>query len=338
MIKTNFFFLHQAMDYFSLSMVTKQSPDSSTEPLIENDTASVDIPMTDNNNRRRSSRSSLKNSDAWARKRALMQRGYEWTTTLDRESSMKSNHPLAEYHLSNNMKSLPNSITNSSTHTNRQGQSPVDMSINTHADSPTHMPSNLLRRRRSSRRLPAIPADKIHANSSSNNDNITDDATITSSSHSSAEYPHHPLRENSLGNRSNRSKSIDSESSLKTRSLHTKLLLTHQNQNAKSMDVSNLTRQKSFLVVNNTLLPQRSLDYPCIVRKAQDLSDIVRRRMLYTKINKQQQGELFSISMEREHVPKVPRKIIIRQDNSIEIALRYALTNSLHFISGFSLK
>ncbi|CAF4434549.1 unnamed protein product, partial [Adineta steineri] len=46
-----------------------------------------------------------------------------------------------------------------------------------------------------------------------------------------------------------------------------------------------------------------------------------RRRMLYSKISKQQQGDSFSISLEREHVPKVPRKIIIRQDNSIEIAL-----------------
>ncbi|CAF3470802.1 unnamed protein product, partial [Rotaria sp. Silwood2] len=43
--------------------------------------------------------------------------------------------------------------------------------------------------------------------------------------------------------------------------------------------------------------------------------------MLYSKMNKQQQGNNFSISLEREHVPKVPRKIIIRQDNSIEISL-----------------
>jgi hypothetical protein len=310
------------MDYFSLSMLSKQTPSSSTEPLLaENETSSVDIPITDNNNRRRSSRPSLRNSDAWARKRALMQRGYEWTTTLDREMSVKT---AAEYHVSNTMKSLPNSITNSSTHTNQQEKSPHDMSVNTKSDSSHPMPDSLFRRRRSSRRLPAIPADNIFLINSLNNDNIIDDDTITSPS--STEYSHHPLRENSLSNRSNRSKSIDSQSSLKTRSLHTKLILTHQTQNAKSIDVSNLTRQKSRLVVNNTLLPQRSLDYPCIVRKAHDLSDIVRRRMLYTKINKQQQGEHFSISMEREHVPKVPRKIIIRQDNSIEIALRYYLT------------
>jgi hypothetical protein len=96
------------MDYFSLSMLSKQTPSSSTEPLLaENETSSVDIPITDNNNRRRSSRPSLRNSDAWARKRALMQRGYEWTTTLDREMSVKT---AAEYHVSNTMKSLPNSI------------------------------------------------------------------------------------------------------------------------------------------------------------------------------------------------------------------------------------
>jgi len=311
------------MDYFSLSMLTKESSNSSTEPLIiDNESASVDIPIIDNNNNRpRTSRSSLRNSDSWARKRALMHRGYEWTTTLDRENSPKTNHPMAEYHLSKNMKSLPNSITNSSTHTNQQEQSPsssISMSINSKSNSPNHIPSNLLRRRRSSRRLPAIPADTAILNSS-NNDNITDDATITSSSHSSTEYPYQPLRENSL---INRSKSIDSEPSLKNRLVHPKLLHTHQTQTAKSIDLSKLTRQKSCLIVNNTLLPQRSLDYPCIVRKTQDLSDIVRRRMLYTKINKQQQGENCSISLEREHVPKVPRKIIIRQDNSIEIALR----------------
>jgi hypothetical protein len=252
-----------------------------------------------------------------------MHRGYEWTTTLDRENSMKTNHQMAEYHLPNTMKSLPNSITNSSTHTNQQEKSPpspLQMSINSKPDSPPNsIPSNLLRRRRSSRRLPPIPADNITFINSSNNDNITDDVTITSSSHSSTEYPYHPLRENSLSNRSNRSKSIDSDSSLQNRSPHPKLSHTHQSQNAKSIDVSNLTRQ---LIINNPLIPQRSLDYPCIVRKTQDLSDIVRRRMLYTKINKQQQGDNFSMSLEREHIPKVPRKIIIRQDNSIEIALR----------------
>ena len=308
------------MDYFSISMLKKQSTNSSTEPLI---TENEPISITDNNTRRRTSRSSLKDSDSWARKRALMHRGYEWTTTLDREQSVKKNNNITEYPLTNNVKSLPTSVTNSSTHTNQQEtslSSSIPMPINPKADSP--IPSNLLRRRRSSRRLPPIPADSpIHINSS-NNDIFPDDITKTSSSHSSVEYPYQPLRENSLSNRSNRSKSIDSESSIKTRSLHAKLLQIHQSQNAKSIDVSNLTREQPFLSVNNTLLPQRSLDYPCIVRKAHDLSDIVRRRMLYSKINKQQQGDNFSISLEREHVPKVPRKIIIRQDNSIEIALR----------------
>ena len=65
-----------------MSILTKPSPDSSLEPLIiENETASVDILLTETNDRRRGSRSSLKNSDTWARKRTLMQRGYEWTTT-----------------------------------------------------------------------------------------------------------------------------------------------------------------------------------------------------------------------------------------------------------------
>jgi hypothetical protein len=302
------------MDFFSVSMLSNQSPNSSTEPLLtENQSASADIPSIDNNNRRRTSRSSLKNSDTWARKRALMQRGYEWTTTLDREQSMKANNPITEYPLSNNIKSLPNSITNSSTHTNQSDNSPK-------SDLSNHIASNLLRRRRSSRRLPAIPANSAVLIDASNHDIIPDDQPMSPSSHSSNEYQ--PIRENSLGNRSNRSKSIDSESSLKTRSSHTKLLHTHQSQNAKSIDVSHLTRDKSLLPVNNTLIPQRSIDYPCIVRKAQDLSDIVRRRMLYTKLNKQQQGENFNISLEREHIPKVPRKIIIRQDNSIEIALR----------------
>ena len=322
------------MDCSSMSILTKPSPDSSLEPLIiENETASVDILLTETNDRRRGSRSSLKNSDTWARKRTLMQRGYEWTTTLDRETSMKTNQ-VTDYSDSNHIKSLPNSITNSSTHTNQHDISPSPIKISLNSKSGA-IPSNLLQRRRSSRRLPAIPADNsilinsTNDNNNNNNNNYntssSDDVPMTSSPYSPTDHPYQPLRENSLGNRSSRSKSIDSETSLKGRSGHTKLSQTHQNQNAKSIDVSHLTRQKSFLVVNNSLIPQRSIDYPCIVRKAHDLSDIVRRRMLYTKINKQQQGDNSSISLEREHIPKVPRKIIIRQDNSIEIALRYLL-------------
>jgi hypothetical protein len=225
-----------------------------------------------------------------------MHRGYQWTTTFEAGESA-GNHDQYQ--------SLRNTTDSSS--------SQRAITINSQPVSSHH----ILRRRRSSRRLPEIPK-------SSNNKepNIPEETVFTSSSYSSGEYPSQPLRENSLNNRSNRSKSIDSDSSLKTRLVNPKLSHTHQSPNAKSVDISNLNRRKSLLVVDNTVLPQRSLDYPCIVRKAQDLSDIVRRRMLYTKISKQKHEENFSLSLEREHVPKVPRKIIIRQDNSIEIALR----------------
>ncbi len=163
------------MDYFSLSMLTKQSTNSSTEPLLtENERASIDLPITENNCRR-TSRSGLRYSDSWARKRTLMQRGYEWTTTLDRENSMKTNYQTGDHPLTSNMKSLPNSITNSSTHTNQHDQSsppPIKISINSKSDSPESIPSNLLRRRRSSRRLPDIPADNITLINSANNNNL----------------------------------------------------------------------------------------------------------------------------------------------------------------------
>ncbi|CAF0737478.1 unnamed protein product [Rotaria sordida] len=319
------------MDFSSISMLTGQSPNNSTtEPLlIENQSASVDAPRTDNNNRRRTSRTNLRNSDSWARKRALLHRGYQWTTTLNREplinnnNNNNNNNQIIENHFSNNIKPLLNSINKSSTHTNQEENSPLletPMLIDSKSN---HISHKLFRRRQSSRRLPEIPALSISNKNVSNNDSITDDLTLTSSSYSSTECSYQPIRENSLSNYSNRSKSIDSESSIKSRSTHPTLLHTHQTLNAKSIDISNLARRKPFLAVNNTLLPQHSLDYPCIVRKAQDLSDIVRTRMLHSKLNKQQQGNNFSISLEREHVPKVPRKIIIRQDNSIEIALRH---------------
>ncbi|CAF3906692.1 unnamed protein product [Adineta steineri] len=312
-----------AMDYFSVSMLTNESSNNNNAEsiLTENESASMDMmPMADdnnNNNRRQSSRSRQKNSESWARKRALMQRDYEWTMTLDREQSIKVNNPTADHVLLNNMKSLPTTTTNTLTYTNQQ----EDISVSPRSVSPNPIPSDLYRRRRSSRRLPEIPNDTPTHINSLNEDTITDDLSRTPLSYSPTPYAHQPLRENSFSNRSTRSKSIDSESSLKSRSLHSKLSYTHQTQNAKSVDISNLARRKSLFIVNNSFLPQRSLDYPCIVRKGQDLSDIVRRRMLYAKINKQQQGNNFSISLEREHIPKVPRKIIIRQDNSIEIAL-----------------
>ncbi|CAF0936519.1 unnamed protein product [Adineta ricciae] len=308
-----------AMDYSSGSALVNDlvNPDAA---LVENESMIMDVSVAEYQHHRRASRSVQKNSESWARKRALMQRDYEWTMTLDREQATNTSKSHTEYQLLNNMNSLPSSILPKQllTQTISQGNT----SIPFRSISPNPIPNDLNRRRRSSRRLPDIPGENhILPLHSSNEDTITDDLTITPLSYSPTPYAHQPLRENSFSNRSTRSKSIDSESSLKSRSLHSKLSYTHQTQNAKSMDVSNLMRQKSFLIVNNSFLPQRSLDYPCIVRKAQDLSDIVRRRMLYSKINKQQQGNNFSISLEREHIPKVPRKIIIRQDNSIEIAL-----------------
>ena len=300
-------------------MLTKQSVNLRSETaFIDSGSASIDIPIPENLNHRRTSRSGLRNSQSWARKRALMQRGCEWTTTLDRENLASQKDQMTEYRMLSNMTSLPSTLV-STNHQERSSSTSTTISASSKSDSSTPISSNLLRRRRSSRRLPAIPADSImQIDPSSVEASVNDDLFNVSP----MDYPSHPVRENSLGNRSSRSKSIDSESSNKIRSVHTKLLETHQTQNAKSIDVSNLARRKSFLAVNDSLLPQRSLDYPYIVRKAQDLSDIVRRRMLYSKISKQQQGDNYSMSLEREHVPKVPRKIIIRQDNSIEIALR----------------
>jgi len=280
------------MDYFSTSMILPQSINNSTTPLITESS----IESNNNNNVRRTSRSDFRTSETWARKRALMQRDYQWTTTVEGAESLGNND---HHHSLNTATSLPDSTT---------------ITRNSQTDSSNHIPHDIFRRRRSSRRLPEIPKS-----SNNNETKMPEEILFTSSSHSSSEYPSQPIRESSI---SNRSKSIDSDSSLKTRLSHTKLSHTHQSPNTKSVDVSKLTRRKSLLVFNDSLLPQRSLDYPCIVRKAQDLSDIVRRRMLYATINKQQQGDHFSISLEREHVPKVLRKIIIRQDNSIEIALR----------------
>jgi hypothetical protein len=300
------------MDYFATSVITTQSINNSTTPLInENST----ILTTNKTNLRQTSRSGLRNSDTWARKRTLMHRGHQWTTTCE------GLEEITDYENFNNTTSLSDSLT----YEDQQNlsSSSTALLINSKGDLSSPLPSDILRRRRSSRRLPEIPSSGPTTSSNNIETNLSDEILFTSSSlNSSSEYPSQPIRENSVSTRSNRSKSIDSDSSLKTRSIHPKLAHTHQSQNAKSVDLANLTRQKSFLVINNSLLPQRSLDYPYIVRKAQDLAGIVRRRMLYSKISKQQQGENFSLSLEREHVPKVPRKIIIRQDNSIEIALR----------------
>ncbi|CAF1054232.1 unnamed protein product [Rotaria sordida] len=292
-----------AIDYFSTPIITTQSITENS--LISNNNNN----NNNNNNYQQIHHTSNRHSDTWARKRALMHRDYQWTTTLDDVESITNNNPtvLLESITHTNQKflssSLPSTKTNSKTDSFNVG----------------------LRRRRSSRRLPEIPSNsKI---SSNNNETIYIDeikfqpspSSSSSTSHNNEQQSSQLIHENSICN--NRSKTINSDSSLPSRSIHTKLLHTHQSQNTKSVDLANLTRRKSFLIINNTLLPQRSLDYPCIVRKAPDLSDIVRQRMLYSRMSKQQQGEHFSLSLEREHVPKVPRKIIIRQDNSIEIAL-----------------
>lgn len=283
--------------------------------LFDSPMTSIDIGDHEDTLNRRVSRSGVRNSQSWVKKRALMQRGGEWKTTLDRENVATCKDPVIEFRSLNNTTSLPTAVKDRNEY-ERSSSTETTVSMSPKSDSSQ---SNTIRRKRSSRQLPPIPAEPmsptdIATTCSSHSENIVTD--------SSTERLRSPLRENSLSARSNRSKSIDSESATKSRSGHTKLLQTHQTMNAKSIDVSNLARRKSFLTVTDPLIPQRSLDYPYIVRKAQDLSDIVRRRMLYSKISKQQQGESCSISMEREHVPKVPRKIIIRQDNSIEIALR----------------
>ncbi len=120
----------------------------------------------------------------------------------------------------------------------------------------------------------------------------------------------------------NFSKSIDSTSSLKRNKNNepklAKLVAT------KSFDLGNNRDESSHMNASNLILPltlkspQRSIDYPCILRKTPKLSDIVRKRLLYQKVCK---GINMMDSMEKEHVPKTPRKIIIRQDNSIEISI-----------------
>ena len=282
----------------------------------DNPTAQVD-----QHRQRRTSRSGLSNADTWVRKRALMHRGYQWTTTFEALESSGSNDAVTDKETSNTRTQAPKSSSSSLSRSSHQNSysPPATMFVNTKSESPNQIASNLLRRRRSSRRLPELPSHVTNSRNNAMDETSASDEIVLP--HSMADYPPQRIRDNSLSNRSTRSKSIDSDTSIKTRSVHLKLGQTHQSPNAKSVDLSNLMHPKSSLIIDNTLLPQRSLDYPCIVRKAPDLSDIVRRRMLYSRISKQQ-GDNFSLSLEREHVPKVPRKIIIRQDNSIEIALR----------------
>lgn len=110
---------------------------------------------------------------------------------------------------------------------------------------------------------------------------------------------------------SNFSKSIDSSDSFKSPNKSNIKLLTQKTNFAKSVDLdlfANLERDKKTLTIDPSFSPQRSLDYPCIVRKTPRLSDIVRKRLLFQKVNRNAAnlGDSFSNSIEREHVPKVP--------------------------------
>lgn len=300
---------------YSSTPVNKIQPkkDSTTSLSTENSLLS-----NNNNSLQPTTRSGLRNSDSWARKRALMHRDYQWTTTVEGVETTTNNNDN-----NRTSESYNSTVSSDSTRNNDQTKSSTSrkVKLDSKVDSSDSIQNIILRRRRSSRRLPEIPSNCNISSNSNENDQI-DENKYPLSSCTSDDYPLQSIHENSIYNHPMCSKSIDSDSSLTARSLYSKLQHSHQSPNTKSVDLSNLTRRKSCLVVNSTLLPQRSLDYPCIVRKAPDLSDIVRQRMLNSKISKQQQGDNFSLSLEREHVPRVPRKIIIRQDNSIEIALR----------------
>ena len=250
--------------------------------------------------------SDFENSDTRACKRALMGRNYQWTTTLkDDESTANNNHP---YYRKRTF------ITNTD---EKRSSSSTKIII----ESASSISNRISRRRRSSRLLPAIPSNsKISANDQGIT-NHSNNIKSTSLSLTSNKHPLHSIDKNCTCNSSTYSKSMISNSLVTPRPLNNALLHKHSAQDTKSIDLSNLTQQKPFLNINDSLLTRRSQDYPCILRKTPDLSDIVRQRMLYTKLSKQKQ-ENFSMSLEREHVPKVPKKIIVRQDNSLEIALR----------------
>jgi hypothetical protein len=316
--------LFQKMDGPFSSIVSKQPTSQRRESLFtEATSASIDIPIGDyhhqQHQQRRTSRSGLRNSQSWARKRALMQRSYQWTTTVEPDHLNTIRDSSNDHRLLSNMSSLPNSLAQTDELVMMPSSLTAATSTTSFFEFSPALSDDVIERPRSARRLPAIPAESFAELNSEQADNDENDDLFNMMR---IQNSPRTVRENSLGHRSSRSKSIDSDSSGKSRSVHIKLSQTHQTQNAKSVDISNLARRKSFLTVNENLIPQRSLDYPYIVRKTQDLSDIVRRRMLYSKISKQQQGDNGSISLEREHVPKVPRKIIIRQDNSIELSLR----------------
>ncbi|CAM4945415.1 unnamed protein product [Rotaria socialis] len=300
-----------AMDYFSTPIIKIQAIKNNTTSII------TENPLTTHNNPKKTNRAGVRYAETLARKRALMHRDYQWTTTLDDVESITNNNnqvnSIKESRASSDL------AANALSYKSERISSSSSSKMISKTDSSNNIPNVVLRRRRSSRRLPEIPlTSKISNNSETTQ---TDEMEIPSPLCTSDELQCQFTHESSLSNSSNCSKRVDVDSSSAARLPHKKLLHKLQSQNTKSVDLSNLTRRKSCLIVNNTLLPQRSLDYPSIVRKTPDLSDIVRQRMLYSKISKQQQEENFSRSLEREHVPKVPKKIIIRQDNSIEIAL-----------------
>jgi hypothetical protein len=66
---------------------------------------------------------------------------------------------------------------------------------------------------------------------------------------------------------------------------------------------------------------ERSVDYSCILRKTGNLSEIVRKRMLLKKMascntDKSTRSLFrnnFSYSLEKDHIPKVERRLIIRK-------------------------
>ena len=96
---------------------------------------------------------------------------------------------------------------------------------------------------------------------------------------------------------------------------------------AKSVDltaVADMAQKSNFKLIHGSIISaQRSIDYPYIKRKNPPLSEIVRKRLLFKKLSHDlaNSGDSFSNSVEKEHVPKTVRRIIIRQDNSIEIAI-----------------
>ena len=107
--------------------------------------------------------------------------------------------------------------------------------------------------------------------------------------------------------------------------------IKHKNKdnrlNFSSVDVNiaSFFEKRNLNIFDSIPSSQRSIDYPYIVRKNHpNLSDIVRKRLLFEKINHKMSlfGEAFSNSIEKDHVPKQQRTIVIRKDNSIEIKLR----------------